>query len=269
MNASIRAYTPVSWFHPIGVHRAVARIKERLPDVGGKLFLTFTVDPSRYENAEVAYEHSRDKLRRIFHKLRKGVNHEGKNYRITEPYCVKTEFHENGFAHFHVVFLTRRFLPAELLNHIWGLGRTNVARIRKEDFHYLLKYVSKSGELPAWVGQRLRIRIFQASRGFYTEPLPRKERSASAGKLRKSYTISERLMRWKHTAVIRSEREEKPCVRQVLLTAPYKEIFDHLVYSVALDGRYLGNGNIKITNQIHIIQWLQNQPSTQQLAESS
>jgi hypothetical protein len=33
-----RTNIPVSWIHPVGMHKVVARIWDRLPDVSGKLW---------------------------------------------------------------------------------------------------------------------------------------------------------------------------------------------------------------------------------------
>jgi hypothetical protein len=165
----LREFNPVSWFHPRGIYRVLARLKPRLPDVGGKLFLTFTFNPALYGDASSAFDHGRDRLRRVFFRLRKGVTWEGKPYVINAPYAVKVEFHQNGWAHFHAVFLTRNYLPGSLLNHLWGLGRTNVRRISNQKFRYLLKYVTKGGGLPEWVLGRTRLRVFQSSRGFLTD----------------------------------------------------------------------------------------------------
>ena len=164
----LREFNPVSWFHPRGIYRVLGRLNSRLPDVGGKLFLTFTFNPLLYADPLTAFEHGRDRLRRIFFRLRRGVTWDGKRYVINSPYAVKVEFHRNGWAHFHVVFLTRSYLPGGLLNELWGLGRTNVRRINNHKFRYLLKYVTKGGGLPEWVLGRSRLRIFQSSKGFLT-----------------------------------------------------------------------------------------------------
>lgn len=55
---TIKEYVPASWFHPVGVFKVLARIWDRLPDVSGTLFLTFTLDPKNYANEETAFEHS-------------------------------------------------------------------------------------------------------------------------------------------------------------------------------------------------------------------
>lgn len=158
----LRAYNPVSWFHPKGIHRVLAGLKPLLPDVGGSLFLTFTVNPALFESPRSAFQHARSRLRRVFFELRKGVEWEGKRYVIDAPYCVKVEFHRNGWAHFHVIFRTRRYVPGELLTALWKLGRTDVRRISDAKFRYLLKYVTKGGELPDWVLDFKWLRVWQS-----------------------------------------------------------------------------------------------------------
>jgi hypothetical protein len=77
---TIKEYIPASWFHPVGIFKVLARIWDRLPDVSGKLFLTFTVDPKNYASEESAFKSSRDWLRKVFFQLRHGVEHEGETY---------------------------------------------------------------------------------------------------------------------------------------------------------------------------------------------
>jgi hypothetical protein len=117
---TIKEFIPASWFHPVGIFKVLARFWDRLPDVGGKLFLTFTLDPKNYADEETAFEDSRNWLRKVFYQLRQGIEHEGKIYVIDAPYCIKVEFHESGWVHYHAVFLTHRFLPKELLAELCG-----------------------------------------------------------------------------------------------------------------------------------------------------
>jgi hypothetical protein len=258
---TIKEFVPASWFHPVGIYKVLVRIWDRLPDVGGKLFLTLTLDPKLYANEEAAFEDSRKWLRKVFFQLRHGVEHEGKVYAIDAPYCVKVEFHESGWVHYHVIFLTRRFLPKELLAELWGLGRVKVQRITNEDFHYLLKYVTKPDDLPLWVKKRKRLRVFQTTKGFLKESVkqerpPKRDPDESKPKqTRASYTMDERFWRWACMGVI--------CLngmaRTVRFLMPYREIFDHLVLSAALDGRYKGSGEIIINRKEGIKLWLTTQ----------
>ena len=120
LDAVASGYVPESWFHPIGIHKVVRKIEERLPKISGNLFITLTLDPALFAGPEAGFNRARDRIRRLFHKLRKGVNWEGKRIQLKAAYCVKLEFHESGWPHFHILFLTRRFLPGPLLNHLWG-----------------------------------------------------------------------------------------------------------------------------------------------------
>ena len=253
---TIKEFIPASWFHPVGIFKVLARFWDRLPDVSGKLFLTFTLDPKNYANEETAFEDSRDWLRKLFYQLRQGVEHEGKTYVIDAPYCIKVEFHESGWVHFHAIFLTRRFLPKELLATLWDRGWVTVQRITTTDFHYLLKYVTKADELPAWVRKRKRLRVFQTTKGFL-KPLPPKPKTISLKEPRKraSYTMDERFWRWACMAVIRQNGQ----ARTVRFQMPYRELFDQLVLAAALDGRYKGSGVIIINRKEVLNPWIQMQ----------
>ena len=251
----LRPFNPMSWFHPRGIHRVVARLMPRLPDVNGRLFLTFTINPLLFADPSAAFEHARQQLRRVFHSLRKGVVFEGKLFRIAAAYCVKVEFHANEWAHFHVVFLSRRFVPGPLLDELWGLGRVNVGRITTEKFHYLLKYVTKGGGRPEWVCDRKRLRVFQASSGFY---LPRPESPKSITwvpkrkKRRPSDTLGERVERYRRTAVFQRGNH----FSQIQLCAPFDEVHAAQIYPAAVDGRYLGSGHYNINDIEDLKPWI-------------
>jgi hypothetical protein len=258
----LRPFNPISWFHPRGIHRVLARLRPRLPNVGGCLFLTFTINPLLFADPSAAFEYSRQHLRRVFYQLRKGVSWRGKVHRIDAPYGVKVEFHGNEWAHFHVVFLTRRFLPAEFLTELWGLGRTNVARISNEHFHYLLKYVTKGGaDLPEWVRHRKRLRVFQASRGFLVAAekrdaaMPAKHRR----KRRPSDTLGERAERYQRTALFQRGKT----FAQLQLGAPFADTHAGEILPAALDGRYLGGGHYQINDLNQLETWINppNQPT--------
>ena len=141
----IKEFVPRSWFHPKGVYKVVERLKDRLPNVNGSLFATFTLDRTYFQMNEIgpseAFDLSRSHIRKVFYKLRKGIKWEDKLYKIQSPYCTKVEFHddEEGWPHFHIIWLTKRFIPAELIASLWGYGRTNVKRITNTEFNYLLK----------------------------------------------------------------------------------------------------------------------------------
>jgi len=275
----IKEYVPRSWFHPKGIYKVLKRFEHRLPDVSGCLFATFTIDREAMRSLGYgpsgAFDITRDRIRKMFHKLSKGFKWQGKLYRIEAEYCTKVEFHtdEEGWPHFHVIWLTRRFVPAEMLTALWRHGRVNVKRIRNEDFNYLLKYVCKSGRIPEWVQDRKRLRIFQPSRHFLKpEEIKEKKENLDTGKIpRRSSTIRERLKKWERLALLVTENCEtaKKTFRELPLWNTFQIIFDHLVYATALDGRYLGSGKIMIRNKTHLDKWTkrikQNLPLLQQV----
>lgn len=208
-----------------------------------------------------AFDITRDRIRKIFYELRKGVEWQGRIYRIDEAYCTKVEFHndEEGWPHFHIIWLTRRFVPSDMLSSLWGFGRTNVKRIQNDDFHYLLKYVCKDGKIPEWVQQRERLRIFQPSRGFLLPTgEPPRPKSEPTGQKRPRTTIGERLHKWERLAILVTDTPELSYkqVRPLPLDQPFKQLFDRLVYAVALDGRYLGDGKIIINKPKELYPWL-------------
>jgi hypothetical protein len=262
----LRAYNPVSWFHARGIFRVLGKLKPRLPDVSRCLFITFTVNPTLFESPQSAFTHARSRLRRVFYRLRKGVEWQGKFYQNNAPYCVKVEFHRSGWAHFHVVFLSKRYVPGELVSELWSFGRTDVRRISSSKFHYLLKYVTKGGALPDWVLNFKRLRVWQATAGFYNATPTIEEKEAEKPnkpyrfRKRASLSIGERLVRWSHTAVLKCGEE----FRQVILGAPFADLFAELVFSVAQEGRYLGGGQILINDTEDILPWIQPNPLPQQ-----
>lgn len=256
----IRPFNPISWFHPRGIKRVLARLEPRLPDVSRCLFLTFTINPLLFADPAVAFEQARGDLRKVFYRLRHGTKFEGKTYQIDAPYAVKVEFHRNEWAHFHVVFRTRRFLPAALLNELWALGRTNVRRITNDQFRYLLKYVTKGGTLPEWVRSRKRLRVFQASRGFYADKPVKKEAEGTDPKRKRhssKETLGERIERYRRTALF----QQGDRFSQLRLPAPFEELKGQLILPAAEERRYLGNGHFLISDFEQLEKWIQSKPS--------
>ncbi len=258
-------FCPASWHHPQGIHKIFRRLQPRLPEVSGSLFVTLTHDRTQFAGPAAAYNAGRPHIRKVMHSLRKGIRWGGKFYQITDPYCVKLEFHndEDGWPHYHLIILTRRFLPVELLYEIWGYGRCNVRRISNDDFHYLLKYVAKSGEYPAWVRTRQRLRVFQPSHGFMKPMINPKQAPQQCAEdaevtalkpKRASFTIGERLHHWARMALLKYDGK----FRTLIMALPFQELFDVLILSIAEAKRYLGNGFIKINHRKQLIPWTLN-----------
>jgi len=255
-------YCPASWHDPRGLKKVLRRLLPRLPDVSGGLFLTLTFDRNLFSDAGSAHDTGRPQIRKVMDKLRKGVTWDGKIYEIDAGYCVKLEFHRDEWPHYHLIILTTRYVPKKLITAMWGNGICDVRRINNHRFHYLLKYVTKSGRYPAWVLSRRRLRVFQPSHGFMVSP--RKDTLFAEKKPHKdylrprkraSYTIGQRLYRWSRMALYRQSNNFNSTI---LLARPFRELFDVLVLSIAEGKRYLGNGFIKINQARELLPWILN-----------
>ncbi len=98
-------------------------------------------------------------------------------------------------------------------------------------------------------------RISNDQRLFETAAAQTKAISLKELRKRASYTMDERFWRWACMAVIWQHGK----ARTVKFQIPYRELFDQLVLSAALDGRYKGNGEIVITRKAGLITWLKMQ----------
>ncbi len=162
----LHAYYSESWFTAEGARLKARRLRDAgLPDFTNWRFITVTV-ASRRISPLAAYDLGKQRMRRFLARVRVAL---GKVFR----WCWKLEFHEDGYAHWHLLLEYHQRIPAEMLAEFeawWGLGRINVGRVKHSDIHYVFKYVAKGPEdVPEWVARyKGRLRVFQACRGFYT-----------------------------------------------------------------------------------------------------
>jgi hypothetical protein len=158
-------YTPETWFTAEGARLKARRLERAgLPNMKNWRFVTLTV-ATRAISREDAYKRGKDRLRRFLSHFRQSI---GRPFK----WCWKLEFHEDGYAHWHLLLEYTKQIPEEMLSELeqwWGLGRVNVKRVKERELYYLFKYVSKGLEdLPAWVGHHQgRLRVFQSSKGFF------------------------------------------------------------------------------------------------------
>ena len=162
----LRPYYAESWFTAEGARLKARRLQRAgMPDLTNWRFVTLTM-ATRSLPPSAAYQLGKARLRRFLARFRSAL---GRPFR----WCWKLEFHEDGYAHWHLLLEYRQALPEEILPELetwWGLGRCNVRRVRQHEIAYVLKYVAKGPEdLPAWVWEHKgRLRVFQTSRGFFT-----------------------------------------------------------------------------------------------------
>jgi len=252
----------LSWNHPLGAKVLGQRIIERLPDLSGCRFITFTLNQKQFESPLKGFMDGGDKIRKVFHALRDGVEWNGIVYQVDEPYCRKLELHQNGWPHWHCILKSKKFIPENLLRKLWGYGIVDVESIKSKEFHYLLKYLVKdpTSELPDWYKSLKKTRPFVSTRGFLT-PIPEKPKRISQKKKNKkqkraSYTVEERLNLWAHQGTLKSSVAKETKTRTVLLDFPYRKLaFDHLL-EFAGKGQYLGDLKFKMNSNEELLSWM-------------
>ncbi len=183
--------------------------KRGFPELAGGLFVTLTVDYNkRCWCEDVAYEKGLDRIRRMISRLRQKYN--------IRRWFWKMELHKpdsvgRQYAHWHLWFDYGGYIPGEILTKAWGLGRTDIRKVRSKDWRYLFKYICKTAsELPEWLASRTKVRLFQTSMHFFAgddaEPSPRqvdtdeKENNGS----QEMETIGERVLKWTRCVVART-----------------------------------------------------------------
>jgi hypothetical protein len=214
----IRPYTAPNWVTQRGVELKRREIERKgLPVFKHCLFMTLTI-PEAVSCPKKAYEIGKDRLRRFLARFRKAL---GRDF----PWAWKLEFQANGYPHWHLIIGYRKRIPRELLPCLadwWGLGLTNVQRLRQKEFSYLFKYVSKIASadgdeeagvcLPSWVLDYKTVRkdgrpsggmrFWQTGGGFYTKPTkPQKQSKVEQKSSRIPYTLREQLRLWSRKAV--------------------------------------------------------------------
>lgn len=199
----VRCYKRSNWHSASGVFSKRREIERRgLPFFKDWRFITLTVAPGLYPCPLQGYLAASSRMRHFMSAARKAGL-----WSKSHKWAWKLEFQRNGFPHWHLlVSRTSRFSHEELriLREIWVYGRTNVERVRNDDFLYSFKYAFKpsyvdhDGDpnsphnvcLPTWfldyyspasgVGDSsekprsfARVRFWQTSKGFYTgQPRP-------------------------------------------------------------------------------------------------
>lgn len=177
----LHAYASESWWTAEGARIKARRLQRAgLPSFENWRFVTLTM-ATRSISPLAAYNRGKGRMRRFLARFRKAI---GRRFK----WCWKLEFHEDGYAHWHLLIEYEKRFPLEILTDLenwWGLGRVNVRRVNGRDIRYVFKYVAKGPEeVPEWVARyRGTLRVFQACQGFYTN---RKTRVAKRAEPRSS-----------------------------------------------------------------------------------
>ncbi len=253
-------YVPRSWLTREGSCKMQEHVMRDLPDLIGAQLITLTIDQGRFAGPEEAFEATRPEIRKFFDKLKRGVQFEGQRYEINAPYATKVEFHENGWAHFHIVVLTRREIPAKLIKQLWKYGHTDRQTITGlKQVRYLLKPPMKGLCFPSWALNRKKLRIWQPSQSFKRptgdQPSATRPRTNSEGRFnspRRSFTIGQRILRWAHSGSLRIGGR----FHVIRLAAPFRSLWAKLEPGIQLEGRELGLRRVAITSVEDFLPWV-------------
>lgn len=252
MSVELRPYAPPSFWTTQGAWAKRRQLEKKgFPeDLRNWRFVTLTLDPKQYPDAQLGWMLGKRMLRQFVYLLKKEYG--------VRRWCWKLEFHEPDecgrvYPHWHLLFDYKARIDKDVIAKLWGKGRTQVKRIESDGFEYLFKYATKAIDcIPDWILNRTNVRLFQTSKGFFPagsvakkpkEPSPR-QLSDDPAEDTQNYnpnteTIGERLKRWSRYVVSRSISE----TGQV----------SHLTYEMICDswGQLLVRlGRVKIANRI-------------------
>jgi hypothetical protein len=220
----LQHYTPESWFTAEGARLKAARLQRSgLPDMTNWRFITLTVATRAISPAE-AYKRGKERIRRFLARFRDAI---GRSF----LWCWKLEFHEDGYAHWHLLVQYTQRIPEEQLPELekwWGLGRVNVKRVKQHEMRYVFKYVAKGlDDLPPWVEQhRGRLRVFQSSRGFFARARRREAKKQQPRSCLLPLTLGQK-MEWDAHRALMMETTPRGTVRVsiVKLRMKFSELY--------------------------------------------
>ncbi|MFT3990637.1 MAG: hypothetical protein QM680_04425 [Luteolibacter sp.] len=139
----VREYSPSNWWTSRGVLKKRREIEALgLPSFRDWRFITLTYDQEKFPDGPLsAYLAGKRHMREFLYQCRKrGL------WSASAKWCWKLEFQSNGWPHYHLLIeRTQIFTHAQLaqIGQLWDLGRTNVERVRNDDFLYSFKYAFK------------------------------------------------------------------------------------------------------------------------------
>lgn len=239
-------YTRETWFTAEGARLKARRLQRSgLPDMTNWRFVTLTV-ATRAISRQEAYELGKDRLRRFLARFRQAIGHDFK-------WCWKLEFHEDGYAHWHLLIEYKKRIPEDMLPEIekwWGLGRVNIKRVLQHELRYVFKYVSKGpDDLPDWVhNHKGRLRVFQTSKGFFVHAQRRKVTKKEPRSCLLPLTLGQR-MEWDSYKALLREVSSQGEVRVTIvkLRMKFSELYLARIHqAVAIRRPLVGIGTVPI-----------------------
>jgi hypothetical protein len=174
---AVKVTSSRSWldreFGKVAAAKLAARLVDRVRGEVG-VFLTLTYQREAWESPLELYRaaaeerHVRLFMRRLSAELGQS---------LSGRWLCKLEFQRGGWVHWHLVLLGVKRIDHALLHRAWGFGYVWVERLTPKCAAYVAKYVSKDGEVPAFLyGERSRsVRIVRVSPGFWDRPSESRE----------------------------------------------------------------------------------------------
>jgi hypothetical protein len=209
-------------------------------------FVTLTV-ATRSLTREEAYHLGKDRMRRFLARFRQAIGREFK-------WCWKLEFHEDGYAHWHVCIQYTKKIPEEQLEQMqnwWGLGRVHVTRVVQRELYYVFKYVAKGpDDLPEWVHHHKgRLRVFQTSKDFFLRARRKRVTKKEPRSCLLPLTLGQRIEWDSHKALLRETTTQGEVrVSVVKLRMKFSELHLARIHqSVAIRRQLVGIGTVPIT----------------------
>lgn len=229
MSVEVIPYVPRSMAHPDGAKLCAKHLKDKgLPSVAGWLFITLTVDRSRFSCPLEAYEFLKPKLNYFIKQMTRA------GFLKSGQYIKKLEFHvdDEGWPHWHYVINERSYIHYSMINRWWPYGMTDVRRISDNDyeFEYLLKYVCKDGSLPDWLLDNYKRVRFIQTWGIFDQT--EREVSEPSEDSREEPLLREKLKRWskKATFITRNNQERVIGIQTCDLKLNFDLIWEYFVH---------------------------------------
>lgn len=149
------------------------RLERRYADGRPAVFVTLTYRRDEWDGPQSLWRAQSEQrhVRRFIERLAEIT---GDNY--TGRWFCKLEFQTGGWVHWHLLIDAKRIEHSHL-QEAWQHGFVWVERATTDTRKYLCKYVSKAGDLPAFIlAERARsFKVVRVSRGFWDEIRSRPE----------------------------------------------------------------------------------------------
>jgi len=203
-----------SWFTREGARRKARDLQDRCPNLHNDIVLTLTADrvkelATSWAVPEGGFGSPREAWRAVVDRIGDAIETLRRRYKGDFEYCWKLEFHPDSpdWPHLHCIIRSKRALPMEQWEKLWGLGIVWAQRIKTKGLGYIFKYCCKYDVCPDWVKNEHVVRVLQPSRGFFSSVAKDEVKRACGRRAQKRLfnlrrTIGERLERARREVLV-------------------------------------------------------------------